>query len=238
MSAWLCKILCINVMIDLEYEKWYEWRIGVMAKPQSEPKVRLAMLEDAGQARCGCHTFRQDLRAPDWRSQPRLSELPLATCSIPRLHHHVSRYCDRTAPPAAAMSSSIETEILNKYNLTTLYPATWPQEKDEADEEDTFDEPIPKATKQSIRRSKSRYSVLEPSARFSRQVPGAERSKDGVETLVQKDEQDPLGMYPSVVQVLRAKNIQVEDDIKLRTSQSYSNTYKACLMDTQAIASS
>jgi exocyst complex component 2 len=114
------------------------------------------------------------------------------------------------------MSSSIETEILNKYNLSTLYPAAWPQEKDEADEEDTFDEPTPKATPQAIRRSKSRYSVLEPSSRYSRQVPGAERSKDGVETLVQKDEQDPLGMYPSVVQVLRAKNIQVEDDIKLR----------------------
>ena len=113
------------------------------------------------------------------------------------------------------MSSSIETEILNKYNLTTLYPATWPEEKDEADEEDTFDEPVPKATPQAIRRSKSRYSVLEPSSRYSRQVPGAERSKDGVETLVQKDEQDPLGMYPSVVQVLRARNVHVEDDIKL-----------------------
>ncbi|CAN9399569.1 unnamed protein product [Alternaria alternata] len=122
------------------------------------------------------------------------------------------------------MSSSIETEILNKYNLTTLYPATWPEEKDEADEEDTFDEPVPKATPQAIRRSKSRYSVLEPSSRYSRQVPGAERSKDGVETLVQKDEQDPLGMYPSVVQVLRAKNIQVEDDIKLRNRFLLSST--------------
>jgi len=209
-----------------------------MIRLQSESKASLVMLGNAGQARCRWPTFRQDLGAPDWRSQPRLSKLPLATRSIPRSHHHISGDRDRTALAIAVMSSSIETEILNKYNLTTLYPATWPQEKDEADEEDTFDEPIPKATKQSIRRSKSRYSVLEPSARFSRQVPGAERSKDGVETLVQKDEQDPLGMYPSVVQVLRAKNIQVEDDIKLRTSQSYSNTYKACLMDTQAIASS
>ena len=207
-----------------------------MTRPQSESKASFVMLGAACQARCIWPTFRQDLRARDWRSQPRLSELPLATRSIPRSHHHIPRDRDRTALPTAAMSSSIETEILNKYNLTTLYPATWPQEKDEADEEDTFDEPIPKATKQSIQRSKSRYSVLEPSARFSRQVPGAERSKDGVETLVQKDEQDPLGMYPSVVQVLRAKNIQVEDDIKLRTFQRYSNTYKACLMDTQAIA--
>ena len=67
-----------------------------------------------------------------------------------------------------------------------------------------------------LRRSRSRYSVLEDRSRFSRQIPGAERSKDGVETLVQKDEQDPLGMYPSVVQVLRARSLAVEDDIKLR----------------------
>jgi exocyst complex component 2 len=116
----------------------------------------------------------------------------------------------------AAMNSAIETEILNKYNLTTLYPAAWPDEKNKADEEDEFEEAAPKAKAQPVRRSTSRYSVLEPSSRYSRQVPGAERSKDGVETLVQKDEQDALGMYPSVVQVLRAKNIQVEDDIKLR----------------------
>lgn len=128
------------------------------------------------------------------------------------------------------MSSSIETEILNKYNLTTLYPSTWPEEKDAADEEDEFVEPPSKVTQKPVRRSQSRYSVLEPSSRFSRQIPGAERSKDGVETLVQKDEQDPLGMYPSVVQVLRAKNVQVEDDIKLRTFEQYRNTYEACLM--------
>lgn len=114
------------------------------------------------------------------------------------------------------MNPAIETEILNKYNLTTLYPAAWPDEKNAADEDDEFDEPAPKAVAQPIRRSRSRYSVLEDRSRYSRQVPGAERSKDGVDNLVQKDEQDPLGMYPSVVQVLRARNIQVEDDVKLR----------------------
>ncbi|KAF1936912.1 hypothetical protein EJ02DRAFT_427068 [Clathrospora elynae] len=122
------------------------------------------------------------------------------------------------------MNSAIEIELLNKYNLSTLYPAAWPEEKDEGDEEDAFAEPAPKATAQAMHRSQSRYSVLEPSSRFSRQVPGAERSKDGVENLVQKDEQDPLGMYPSVVQVLRAKNIQVEDDIKLRNRFLLSST--------------
>ena len=111
------------------------------------------------------------------------------------------------------MSSSIETEILNKYNLTTLYPAAWPEEKDAADEGELSADEAPAAAK-AVRRS--RFSVLEDRSRFSRQIPGAERSKDGVETLVQKDEQDPLGMYPSVVQVLRARSLAVEDDIKLR----------------------
>lgn len=114
------------------------------------------------------------------------------------------------------MSSSIETEILNKYNLTTLYPAAWPEEKDAADEGELSADEAPAVAAKPVRRSRSRYSVLEDRSRLSRQVPGAERSKDGVETLVQKDEQDPLGMYPSVVQVLRSRNLSVEDDIKLR----------------------
>lgn len=121
------------------------------------------------------------------------------------------------------MNPAQETEILNKYNLTTLYPAAWPDEKNQVDEDDDSEEPVaPRATIQPIRRTRSRYSVLEDRSRFSRQVPGAERSKDGVENLVQKDEQDPLGMYPSVVQVLRARNVPVEDDIKLRMSRPLS----------------
>ncbi|KAF1924963.1 uncharacterized protein M421DRAFT_71273 [Didymella exigua CBS 183.55] len=119
--------------------------------------------------------------------------------------------------------TSMETELLNKYNLTTLHPTAWPAEKDAADEGE-LSEDERAATAQAVRRSRSRYSVLEDRSRFSRQVPGAERSKDGVETLVQKDEQDPLGMYPSVVQVLRARNLAVEDDIKLRNRFLLSST--------------
>ncbi|KAF2127551.1 hypothetical protein P153DRAFT_319842, partial [Dothidotthia symphoricarpi CBS 119687] len=124
------------------------------------------------------------------------------------------------------MTSSIETEILNKYNLTTLYPAQWPEEKDQADEaEDSEDEaPAVTTTTSKLNRRKSRYSVLEDRSRLSRPIPGAERSKDGVENLVQKDEQDPLGMYPSVVQVLRANHLAVEDDIKLRNRFLLSST--------------
>jgi len=112
------------------------------------------------------------------------------------------------------MDPGLEQAILNKYNLSTLWPTRWPDEKN--DDSDSDAEAPPTATAQPVRRSRSRYSVLEDRSRFSRQVPGAEISKDGKENLVQKDEQDPLGMYPSVVQVLRSRSVQVEDDIKLR----------------------
>lgn len=111
----------------------------------------------------------------------------------------------------------METEILNKYNLTTLFPAQWPEEKDQADaDEDSEEETATATATATLSRARSRFSVLEDRSRFSRSIPGAERSKDGVETLVQKDEQDPLGMYASVVQVLRANALPVEDDVKLR----------------------
>jgi exocyst complex component 2 len=125
------------------------------------------------------------------------------------------------------MSASIETEILNKYNLTTLYPSAWPEDKDAADEaEQSDDEPAAaaKAAKAAMQRSRSnRFSVLED-RRFSRAVPGAERTKDGIENLVQKDEPDALGLYPSVVGVLRQRTLAVEDDIKLRNRFLLSST--------------
>ncbi|KAH8725663.1 exocyst complex component Sec5-domain-containing protein [Phaeosphaeriaceae sp. PMI808] len=123
------------------------------------------------------------------------------------------------------MDPALEQAILNKYNLTTLWPTRWPDEKNDDSDSDA-EGPTPKQVAQAaaVRRSKSRYSVLEDRSRFSRQVPGAEISKDGKENLVQKDEQDALGMYPSVVQVLRARNIQVEDDVKLRNRFLLSST--------------
>jgi exocyst complex component 2 len=112
---------------------------------------------------------------------------------------------------------SKETELLNKYNIPTLYPATWPQDKDSSDDDDA----IP-STSIAHRRSKSRFSVLESSG--TRKLPGAEKTRDGVENLVQKDENDPLGTYPSVVQVLRQRGLSVEDDIKLRNRFLLSST--------------
>lgn len=111
---------------------------------------------------------------------------------------------------------STETLLLNKYNIPNLYPSAWPADKDNDSDEDVDDAP-PRAQQQAqpVRRSKSRYSVLEGRGSFSRQRPGVEKTQDGVESLVMKDEQDPLGTFPSVVQVLRQRGLRVEDDVKL-----------------------
>jgi exocyst complex component 2 len=122
---------------------------------------------------------------------------------------------------------STETRLLNKYNIPTLYPSTWPEEKDRDSEDDSSDERPLKEPTQPVRRSRSRYSVLESAGSYQRQLPGAEKSRDGVENLVQKDEGDPLGTYPSVVQVLRQKGLPVEDDIRLRGIISYISLYQA-----------
>jgi len=115
----------------------------------------------------------------------------------------------------------MESTLLNHYKISTLYPDTWPEEKDRDDSSE--DEPLP-SKKINPRRSKSRYSVLERNASARSSVPGAERSKDGVENLVQKDEPDPLGGQQSVIQVLRQRGVPVEDNQKLRNQFLLSST--------------
>ena len=106
--------------------------------------------------------------------------------------------------------------ILNHYNISTPYPTEWPAEKDDSDTSD-LDAPIIKTATSNLRRSKSRYSVLERSGSDRRSlVPGSEKTRDGVENLVQKDEADPLGGTDSVVRALRQKGLPVEDDQRLR----------------------
>lgn len=106
-----------------------------------------------------------------------------------------------------------EPTILNHYNLSTLYPTAWPAEKDESD---ASDEDVPDHRKAELRRSKSRYSALERSGSDRRSlVPGSQKTGNGVENLVQKDEADPMGGTDSVVRVLRDKGIPVEEDSRL-----------------------
>ncbi|KAI9663130.1 MAG: hypothetical protein M1821_008178 [Bathelium mastoideum] len=128
-----------------------------------------------------------------------------------------------------------ETEriLLNHYKLPSLFPAEWPAEKDESDassDEEQKNKPLPKvpATKlqsaKSKRMSRSRFSVLERSASKASSVPGSQKTRDGHENIVQKDEADPLGMTASVVNTLRRRGLPVEDDAEYRNRFLLSST--------------
>lgn len=109
--------------------------------------------------------------------------------------------------------ADIERELLNHYNITTLYPNSWPADKDESDASDNEKLSADKAG--STRKARSRYSALERDTSIRSKVPGSQRGKDGVETLVQKDESDPLSGAGSVVQILRQRGLPVEENLKL-----------------------
>lgn len=113
-----------------------------------------------------------------------------------------------------------EQVLLNHYNLNTLFPETWPAEKDDSD---PSDDELPKG-RDSLRRSKSRYSALDRNSSLRTSIAGTQKNKDGVENLVQKDEPDPLGGGPSVVQTLRSRGLPVEDDLKLSK-----NLHRCCI---------
>lgn len=110
----------------------------------------------------------------------------------------------------------MEQTILSHYKINNLDPNRWPENLDSDDSDDS--EIIPGLNK---RKSKSRYSALNRNATLRASVPGAERSKAGVENLVQTDEPDPLGGPQTVIQVLRQRGVLVEDDSRLRVLQTY-----------------
>ena len=114
---------------------------------------------------------------------------------------------------------STNNAILSHYKISNPFPDEWPAEKDDVDSSE--DEDVSRLPPSIDRRSKSRYSALERNAGYRTSVPGAERTKDGRENLVQKDEPDPLGMGRSVMQVLQRRGLPVEDDQKLRKWQPH-----------------
>ncbi|KAL9593722.1 MAG: hypothetical protein Q9219_007414 [cf. Caloplaca sp. 3 TL-2023] len=120
--------------------------------------------------------------------------------------------------------TSDEHTLLNHYNITTLYPTSWPAEKDASDASED-EQRAGGPTELAHSASKSRYSALtrSPSDRRSL-VPGSEKTGDGIENLVQKDEPDPLGGPVSVVRILRQQGLPVEDDQRLRNRFLLSST--------------
>ncbi|KAL8762532.1 MAG: hypothetical protein Q9184_001492 [Pyrenodesmia sp. 2 TL-2023] len=120
--------------------------------------------------------------------------------------------------------ASNEHTLLNHYNITTLYPTAWPAEKDDSDASED-EQPASKTRGPNHSRTKSRYSALIRSGSDRRSlVPGSEKTGDGVENLVQKDEPDPLGSPDSVVRILRQKGLPVEEDQRLRNRFLLSST--------------
>ncbi|KAL8692744.1 MAG: hypothetical protein Q9218_002281, partial [Villophora microphyllina] len=119
---------------------------------------------------------------------------------------------------------SDEHTILNHYNISNLYPTSWPAEKDDSDASED-EKPAARRAGLAHQRSKSRYSALARSTSDRRSlVPGTERTGDGIENLVQKDEPDPLGGRDSVVRILRQKGLPVEEDQRLRNRFLLSST--------------
>jgi exocyst complex component 2 len=109
-----------------------------------------------------------------------------------------------------------ERTVLEHYQLPNIFPLEWPAEKDLSDGSDEDDGYTPKRNGL-IRRSKSRYSALERSTSDRRSlVPGSQKTGDGLENLVQKDEPDPLGTAESVVRILRQRGLSVQEDANLR----------------------
>ena len=108
-----------------------------------------------------------------------------------------------------------ERTVLNHYNIANAFPTAWPAEKDD-DQVSETEKPTSKTTKLAYRRSKSRYTILDRSGSDRKSlVPGSEKTRDGVENLVQRDEADPLGGTDSVVRVLKQRGLPVDDDQRL-----------------------
>ncbi|KAF3767992.1 hypothetical protein M406DRAFT_289279 [Cryphonectria parasitica EP155] len=115
--------------------------------------------------------------------------------------------------------ADLERTVLDFYQLSTPYPVEWPTEKDNSDVSEDED-----AAKKANRR-KSRYQALEKAvSNRNSQLPGHEKSANGVGNIVQKDEPDPLGTTDSVVRTLRQLGVPVQEDPRLRQRFLMSST--------------
>lgn len=119
--------------------------------------------------------------------------------------------------------ADIERTILDHYQLSTAHPSEWPADKDNSDASDDEEEeeaPKPKqngSMATTASRRKSKYFALErANDRRKSLIPGSQKTGDGVENLVQRDEPDPLGSTDSVVRILRQLGLPVQEDIGLR----------------------
>jgi exocyst complex component 2 len=127
-----------------------------------------------------------------------------------------------------------ERELLNKYHLTSLYPSEWPHQHDDDESDSESDEdaaangmPTRQQTNASAksRRSLSNtYRNLDRHASIRSNLSNTQKTASGEDSLVQKDEADPLGMAASVAAKLRSRGLPVEENVKLRNRFMLSST--------------
>ncbi|KAM3076886.1 Exocyst complex component S5 [Clarireedia jacksonii] len=125
--------------------------------------------------------------------------------------------------------ADIERTILDHYQLSTAYPSEWPADKDNSDASDDEEEEAPKSKQNgsmaaAASRRKSKYFALERASDRRSLIPGSQKTGNGVENLVQRDEPDPLGSTDSVVRILRQLGLPVQEDIGLRNRFLLSST--------------
>ncbi|KAI1495877.1 exocyst complex component Sec5-domain-containing protein [Biscogniauxia marginata] len=125
------------------------------------------------------------------------------------------------------MAADLDRNVLEFYQLATLFPTTWPTEKnDNSDGSDSEQEQKNKQKqKQKLNRRKSRYQALERAVNNRNSIiAGSETSANGVSNLVQRDEPDPLGSSESVVRSLMQLGVPISDDTRLRNRFLLSST--------------
>ncbi|EER40693.1 exocyst complex component Sec5 [Histoplasma capsulatum H143] len=120
--------------------------------------------------------------------------------------------------------ASYDTDVTQYYNIPSLYPEEWPAELNESDDSDGEDPLSSGPSTSASQRRKSRYAALQRGGSDRRSiVPGSQRTGDGRDNLVQKDEPDPLGSSDSVVRMLKQRGI-ADDDARVRNRYLLSST--------------
>ncbi|PYH48445.1 exocyst subunit SEC5 [Aspergillus saccharolyticus JOP 1030-1] len=112
-----------------------------------------------------------------------------------------------------------EVDVASYYNLPSAYPEAWPAELDESDPDETE-----ALERRGSRSERSRYFALERNNSTRRSVDlGSFKGNNGRENL-KMDEPDPLGMGDSVLKILKARGLSLDEDSRLRNRFLLSST--------------
>lgn len=118
-------------------------------------------------------------------------------------------------------TTDFNRNVLEFYGLSTDFPTEWPSDKDKSDASDSEEETKKLKQKQNIQRRKSRYQALERAVSTRSSVMGGDKS---VNSLLSRDEPDPLGGSDSVVRSLIQFGVPIKEDTRLRTKFLLSST--------------